>query len=66
MTDNARIKIGRALSVIMPRRALPIKAKNGRKYPIEADFVKERVKFSFTNSCGNFFSPISSINDTKK
>ena len=24
------------------------------KYPIEADFVKERVEFSFPNSCGNF------------
>ena len=30
------------------------KRKNAEKYPIEADFVKERVKFSFLNSCGNF------------
>ena len=31
-----------------------------------SDFVKERVKFSFPNSCGNFLSPRWSINDTKK
>ena len=40
-------------------------AKNAGKYPIEADFVNERVKFSFPNSSGNFLSPIWSINDTK-
>ena len=34
--------------------------------PIDADSVKETVKFSFPNSCGKFFSPIWSINDTKK
>ena len=42
------------------------KRKNAQKYPIEADFVKERVEFSFPNSCGNFFSPLWRINDTKK
>ena len=41
------------------------KCKKRSKNPIEADFVKERVKFSFLNSCGNFFSSIWSINDTK-
>ena len=35
-----------------------INAKNDGKYSIEADFVKERVKLSFPNSCGKFFSPI--------
>ena len=42
------------------------KRKKHWKYLIEADSVKERVKFSFPNSCGNFISPIWSINDTKK
>ena len=42
------------------------KRKNAGKYPIEADFVNERVKLSFPKSYGNFFSPIWSINDTKK
>ena len=36
------------------------KRKNAGKYPIE-----EGVKLSFPNSCGNFFSPIWSINYTK-
>ena len=29
--------------------------KKRSKISIEADFVKERVKFSFPNFCGNFF-----------
>ena len=41
------------------------KRKKRWKYPIEVDFVKERVKLSFPNSCGNFLSPIWRINDTK-